>query len=194
MSGKTAPPGTGQEMPVTDVSVMRALAHPVRLALMEHLGVTGPATATECAEVVGQSPSAVSYHLRALARAGLVEAAPGRGDGRERLWRAVASRINLDIGEDDTPELREARQEVLESLLGLDHARARQFLARLDTEPREWQDATLYMYTTLLVTAAELQELGEAIRDLLAPYKPSSRTAAPAGARTVSTLVRALPG
>jgi DNA-binding transcriptional ArsR family regulator len=78
-----------------DAAIMRAMAHPARLALLEHLRNGGPATATECAGVVGLSPSATSYHLRALARAGLVEAAPGRGDGRERLWRITAGRYGL---------------------------------------------------------------------------------------------------
>ncbi len=45
-------------------------ANPARMTILEHLGANGPATATECAELVGLSPSATSYHLRALARAG----------------------------------------------------------------------------------------------------------------------------
>ncbi|HEX3492804.1 MAG TPA: winged helix-turn-helix domain-containing protein, partial [Streptosporangiaceae bacterium] len=107
MSGRAAPDAPGQDgpgpdvpgpdVPVPEIAVMRALAHPARLGLLEHLAETGPATATECAEVVGQSPSAVSYHLRVLARAGLVETAPGRGDGRERLWRRTDDRYQIRI-------------------------------------------------------------------------------------------------
>ena len=59
---------------------------------MEYLSDGHVATATECAEVCGLSPSATSYHLRALAKAGLVEEAPSRGDGRERVWRAARGR------------------------------------------------------------------------------------------------------
>lgn len=181
-------------MQVRDVVVMRALAHPARLALLEHLGQSGPATATECAGVVGLSPSAVSYHLRALARAGLVEAAPGRGDGRERLWRRTAERYEVEGAAGLPPEVREARQELLESLLTRDETRARRYLARIDDEPKEWQDAALYASTTLLMTAGELQALGRAVQELLAPYRRGSRADAPAGARAVSTVVRALPG
>jgi len=68
---------------IRDPQAMRAMAHPARLAIMEFLSDGAGATATECAEVCGLSPSATSYHLRALARAGLVEEAPSRGDGRE---------------------------------------------------------------------------------------------------------------
>jgi DNA-binding transcriptional ArsR family regulator len=194
MSGRAVPSGEHRAVPVRDVLVMRALAHPARLSLMEHLGHSGPATATECAGVVGLSPSAVSYHLRALARAGLVEAAPGRGDGRERLWRRMTERYEIEVGAGVPPEMREARQELLESLLTWDATRARRYLERIDDEPKEWQDAAFFSSTTLLVTAEELQELGRAAWELLAPYRRGSRTDGPAGARAVSAVFRAFPG
>lgn len=172
---------------------MRAMAHPARLALLEHLRNSGPATATECAGVVGLSPSATSYHLRALARAGLVEAATGRGDGRERLWRITAERYKVEGIADLDPEVREALRGLLESLLAWDDARVRRYLAHLDAEPGEWQDAAFFMDTTLQVTAAELTELGQAVDDLLAPYRKGRRTGLPPGTRPVSIAVRALP-
>src|SRR5881296_4668557 len=73
---------------------MRALAHPTRLALLDHLHSVEQATATECAETVGDSPSSCSYHLRALAKWGFVEEGEG-GAGRERPWRAAAARIEF---------------------------------------------------------------------------------------------------
>jgi len=186
------PSGEDRAVPVRDVVVMRALAHPARLALLEHLG-RGPATATGCAGVVGLSPSAVSYHLRALARAGLVEEAPGRGDGRERLWRRMAERYQVDSAQDSSPEMRQARQEFWESLLSWDEARTRQYLARIDEEPQEWQDAGQFASTTLLLTPGELQELGSAVEQLLAPYRRGSRADVPGEARPVLVVVRALP-
>ena len=62
-----AEPGVEPPASTLDAAVMRAMAHPARLALLEHLRNSGPATATECAAVVGLSPSATSYHLRAKA-------------------------------------------------------------------------------------------------------------------------------
>jgi DNA-binding transcriptional ArsR family regulator len=186
---------SGVEQPAStlDAAVMRAMAHPARLALLEHLRNGGPATATECAGVAGLSPSATSYHLRALARAGLVEAAPGRGDGRERLWRIVAGRYGLRGVADLAPEGREALRALMESLVAWDEIRARRYLSRLDDEPGEWQDAAFFMDSTLQVTAAELTALGQAIQDLLAPYRKDRRPAPPPGTRPVSVAVRALP-
>src|SRR5215207_3257321 len=86
----------GYGRPVSDPQALRALAHTGRYAILERLQTRGPATATECAEAAGLSPSACSYHLRLLARHGFVEedtsegATTGRrSDGRERVWRAV---------------------------------------------------------------------------------------------------------
>jgi DNA-binding IclR family transcriptional regulator len=50
------------------------------LIFLQHLVLDGPATATECAEVAGLSPSPCSYHLRALARHGFVEETPSVRD------------------------------------------------------------------------------------------------------------------
>ncbi|MGH3165700.1 MAG: ArsR/SmtB family transcription factor [Trebonia sp.] len=49
---------------------MLEIAHPARLEIWQYIGLEGPVTATECAEVVGLSPSACSYHLRTSRIAG----------------------------------------------------------------------------------------------------------------------------
>jgi len=188
-----AEPGVQQPTSTLDAAVMRAMAHPARLALLEHLRNGGPATATECAGVVGLSPSATSYHLRALARAGLVEAAPGRGDGRERLWRITAGRYEVSGVADLAPEGREALRALLESLLAWDDTRVRRYLSRLDAEPGEWQDAAFFMDSTLLVTAEELTGLSQAVEALIAPYRKDRRPDRLPGTRPVSLAVRALP-
>lgn len=80
----------GNPLQLTDPRMMRALAHPARIAIWQFLGLEGPATATECAEVAGLSPSACSYHLRTLARYGFVEEdLASAADGRQRPWRAT---------------------------------------------------------------------------------------------------------
>src|SRR4051812_47895859 len=94
---------------LSDPKAMRALAHPALLAMLNRLGAEGPATATEVAEAAGVTPSAASYHLRMLAKYGFVEDAPPRGDGRERLWKAVARTLAVDALPDDRPEVREAK-------------------------------------------------------------------------------------
>src|SRR5215217_7648436 len=71
---------------LTDPKAMRALAHPVRLALLEALADAGTLTATEAGERVGKSPANASLHLRQLAKYGYVVEAEG-GTGRKRPWK-----------------------------------------------------------------------------------------------------------
>src|SRR4051812_14232703 len=73
---------------VTDVRALRALAHPLRNRLLGQLRLNGPATASRLGRVVGESSGATSYHLRQLAEYGFVEEVEGRGNARERWWRA----------------------------------------------------------------------------------------------------------
>src|SRR5215471_13180910 len=78
---------------LSDPRAIRALAHPARLAIIEALFSGDELTATECAALTGLSPSATSYHLKALARWGIVEAGQARADGRDRPWKAKGRSI-----------------------------------------------------------------------------------------------------
>ena len=74
---------------LTDPRALRALAHPIRMSLVGLLRVHGPLTATRAGELLGESSASCSFHLRQLAKYGLVEEAGG-GKGRERPWQATA--------------------------------------------------------------------------------------------------------
>jgi DNA-binding transcriptional ArsR family regulator len=74
-------------MQISDPKAITALAHPLRLDLLELLTAIGPATAARCGRILGVPQANCSFHLRQLARYGFVEdAGPGR-DRRERQWR-----------------------------------------------------------------------------------------------------------
>lgn len=80
------------ELPRRDVvraDEMRALAHPLRQRILDHLAFAGSASATSLARELGESTGATSYHLRQLARFGFVEPDRARSRGRERWWRIV---------------------------------------------------------------------------------------------------------
>src|SRR5437868_14876227 len=70
---------------------LRALAHPLRLQLLQVLHAEGPATASQLARRLGESSGAASYHLRALHRARVVDEAELR-KGRERGCQGPADR------------------------------------------------------------------------------------------------------
>jgi len=179
---------------ITDPKVMRALAHPARIAIIEHLGSTGAVvTATECAELVGLSPSATSYHLRELAKYGLVEQAPSRGDARERVWRSTTSGFNVD-GDLAEPETRASMKALVDVYLNRDFARLRDWMARQHEEPKAWQEASALMGPMLLLNAEELVEVNRQVQEVLAPYRRRDRMAdAPADARPVAVHYAAFP-
>ncbi|RKE22812.1 helix-turn-helix domain-containing protein [Streptomyces sp. TLI_171] len=81
---------------LTDPRALRAYAHPTRMALVGLLRREGPLTATRAAELLGtESVASCSFHLRQLAKYGLVEEAGG-GHGREKPWRATAAFTSWD--------------------------------------------------------------------------------------------------
>jgi DNA-binding transcriptional ArsR family regulator len=180
------------QLTIRDPQVMRAVAHPARIAILEHLTDVDSATATECASVCGLSPSATSYHLRALAKVGLVEEAPSRGDGRERVWRAPMHGFMIDTDDSD-PEAVSAAISVLEIVLGRDEEQMRSWMNRAHEVPKEWSDAIGLTRHQLMITAEELKDLQAAVADLLKPYGRSTRTDSPPGARKVAALFRAFP-
>ncbi|HWM96997.1 MAG TPA: winged helix-turn-helix domain-containing protein, partial [Streptosporangiaceae bacterium] len=140
---KTAEPGMpGNPVTITDPRMMRALAHQGRIAIWTHLGLHGPATATECAEIAGLSPSACSYHLRTLAKYGFVEEDPdSAADGRERPWRARLLAFNMR----DTPGAPAATQVasrlLVENMRAAAEENRARYLNRMSEYPADWQAA-----------------------------------------------------
>lgn len=145
---------------------MRALAHPTRLALLDHLHAAGQATATECSEFVEESPSSCSYHLRALARWGFVEEATG-GAGRERPWRATATRIEFPSDGHEATVLRD-------ELVARQQQRVRDSLRNEHALPPAWRRAAQTSAATLELTTRELEQLGERFEALLDEYRGRS--------------------
>lgn len=178
---------------ITDPRGIRALAHPARLAIIDALYLgREELTATQCAELTGLSPSATSYHLRALERFGLVERAGSSGDGRERPWRAAGTR--LDLLSDDPRASSAAETALLDLVLERDRAAVRAFVAQQAGEPVEWRDATDISTTEPWVTPAELRELTAEIQGAMTRFRDRRLVEnRPPGARRVRVTLVAVP-
>jgi DNA-binding transcriptional ArsR family regulator len=169
-----------------DVTAVRALAHPLRLRILDLLRFDGPATATMLAARVGESSGSTSYHLRQLARHGFIEEAPKRG-GRERWWRYEERRSGI-AGNADSPSVR--------TLLGELLSRESYALDRyLSASPRDpaWDDAAFFQTKALMLTASELKELSEVLDEALAGFNAAARDDAPAEALPVRFLAFGFP-
>lgn len=77
--------------PVHDARVLRAIAHPTRNRILGELTAAGPLRAADVARILDLPANQASFHLRQLAKYGLVEPAPDQArDGRDRVWRLVS--------------------------------------------------------------------------------------------------------
>lgn len=177
---------------ITDPARIRALAHPVRLALLDHLGDVAEATATECAEAIGESPASCSFHLRTLEKYGFIERAESRG--REKPWRVVSA--GLDLRPDpEIPGSLHALQAVAALGLESEFLRAREFFAHADAEPDLWVQASTFTRSTFWATAEELAELSRDLQTITDRFEgrhtdPSKR---PPGARFSRMMALAHP-
>ena len=172
---------------------MRALSHPARWRALDYLGTVDEATATECARAVGITPSAMSYHLRALAKVGMVDEADGRGDGRERLWRRKRHGFSISAGHRAPEAARAAEDAMSEAVIVVEDQRIREWLARRHDEPQEWYDASAISESAPYLTVEELAELNRKVQELLTPYEKRGRKGRPDGARRTQIVWRSFP-
>mgnify|MGYP001197199701 CR=1 FL=1 len=81
---------------IDDPVTLRAIAHPVRQQILSALGVQEFARAADLAQLLGEPANSVSFHLRTLAKAGLIVEAPELArDRRGRVWRRTAGRLEI---------------------------------------------------------------------------------------------------
>ncbi len=179
---------------VTDPRTLRALTHPVRIALLEALSLEGPRTATQVGEIIGESPTTCSFHLRQLAKYGFVEEAGG-GKGRARPWRMTSIGMRFASSHDDR-ETEIATGMLVRLLRERQLERYRTWRDTKPTYPRAWREAAGDSEYIFYLTAEELNELKTEVAELLAPRflerltDPSTR---PADAVPVEMLVFAYP-
>lgn len=83
-------PATRAPQLLRDPRVLRALAHPIRNQILGIFNAVGPLRAADVAEELGIAPNLASFHLRQLAKYGLIQEAPEAArDKRDRVWKLV---------------------------------------------------------------------------------------------------------
>jgi len=178
---------------LTDPRTMRAVAHPVRIALLEALATEGPLTATQAGELIGESPTTCSFHLRQLAKYGFIEEAGG-GPGRQRPWRLIYTGLRFSDVSDDV-ETRVAARALHRVLRDLYISRIEQGEElRIDLPP-EWQEATGSSEYLLYLCPDELRALDEQLRATLLQYQERlrDRSKRPRGSLPIELILFAYP-
>jgi DNA-binding transcriptional ArsR family regulator len=139
---------------IIDARAMRALAHPLRVALLDAIRRDGQITATRAAELLGESPGNMSWHLQTLAKYGFVEET-GEGRGRSRPWRATSPGHVMQTGTGD-PERDTAGDALARTLLDRTFAQVQEWWSLRHTYPPEWERAAFMSDAVTYLTAPEM--------------------------------------
>jgi predicted transcriptional regulator len=191
-AGQVKPDDTGT-VNLTNPKAMRALAHPVRIALLEILGIGATLTATQASEMLGESPANCAFHLRTLAKYGLVREAGG-GRGRERPWVAAHRSFNISPYDQKDKQTELAALTLAGVWLERWLDRIRQVFTR-NSWPDGWADVVRANRHTQFLTPEETNQVAEEIAEIFRRYEdrrydPSLR---PAGALPAEFILFGFP-
>lgn len=166
---------------VTDVASLRALAHPLRAALLASLRMHGPATASELGRRHTETSGATSYHLRQLARFGFVEEDSEQRSRRERRWRATHPATVWQTTDFlDDPAGREAADWIARRMINV-HARAvERWIVERPHAARAWVEASTSNDYLLRLTPDALVRLTAGFSDLMRQAEAESADTAEA--------------
>jgi len=177
---------------LTDPGALRALAHPARLTIVDELYEGGERTASELGELTGLTASAMSYHLRALERWGIVERAGPSQDGRERPWRAAGR--SLSLVSDSSPLSVAAADVIAGGYLQQFREELRRWSLVEDAESKTLREAAGMSRSSLWLTEEEVEAFSAELKALTERYEAGrSGVEHPAGARRVVCLFGIVP-
>jgi hypothetical protein len=164
---------------------LRALAHPLRWQLIDLLDSTGQATATQCAEALGETVASCAYHLGILGKYGYARQVAGH-PGREKPWELTEIPQNLSSAGADPASAPEAEAAV-DAFLDHELTKLKNRFRQLAHEPAEWREGSGVLGETAWLTAAELSATWAAMKDLVLKFADRGRDPSrrPEGAREV---------
>lgn len=168
------PPPESSSRTRSSGTALRVLAHPLRSRLLAYLRVHGPASASDLARELGTNSGATSYHLRELARVGLINDSD-LSAGRRRVWQAAGgTSAGLSPYQDSEDPLDEDEKSVAQwlSLDYLEHFsdRARGWVEQRDEWSPAWHVAGLEDHL-VQVSAEQLTALRAELIEVLQRYR-----------------------
>jgi DNA-binding transcriptional ArsR family regulator len=162
-----------------DMTGLKALAHPLRVRILDALSTYGPFTASGLAERLGESSGSTSYHLRQLEKHGFVREDATRGSARERWWER--SPDGIAIIETDFE-------------LGAPIALLRDFLRNGSTQlEKRWFEAATINTLNLRLTSEQLAQLVAEVETITERYAALYKKSDVPGSRPVQIQLNAFP-
>lgn len=182
---------SAERVVLRDPRAIKALAHPARLAVIDELFAGRKLTATECGEIAGLSASAMSYHLRALEKWGIVRRSEATTDGRERPWEAAGEGLMIDSAE---PRASAAGEAILVARqLDRERADILGWFSSRDEAASSWYDSSIIGNAMTWLSHDEAKQLSEALSDLVARLPRRAAEQAPPGAKRVRVSFSVVP-
>jgi predicted ArsR family transcriptional regulator len=179
-----------EQRPAHDATVLRAIAHPLRNRILDEVTVRGTARAADVAQALGVPANQASFHLRQLAKYGLVEEAPEEArDRRDRVWRATSpDGLRLSV---DQLERQPGGRAAVSVWKRQASAWAHQLVDQAHYGERQKDTEVVIEETSLRLTKEQAMKLSEDLDQVLSTWR---RTAEPAeGARTYSLYLMLQP-
>ncbi len=147
-------------------AALRALAHPLRIRILDLLPSRGPLTASKLGEIVGESSGSTSYHLRQLAKHGLVREVEGKGTARERWWERTPGGFSISSAGKDSAAGRQTAEAVNMEFLRLRNERVMAFVRagqEADEETLEsWLGTATFVTANKWATPEQMKAVVEA--------------------------------
>jgi len=172
---------------VSDVSTLKALASVIRRRILSFLEENGQATSADVARALGESSGTTSYHLRLLARHGLVREVES-ASRRERWWCKVPLDLRFPpVDENVPPAERDAHLDLHRQRLTEDLAQLSGLLHKDDPADLAW---TRMSRSSVRVSRAQLDELGAEFQALVARYAALAGDGQADGASEATALVQ----
>lgn len=181
---------------VLSAATIKALAHPLRIRLLDELAMFGPNTASGLGERLGESSGATSYHLRQLEKHQLVQEVAGRGTARERWWERTPEPIATPDPSRLAPGSAErlATQLVSDEWIRNRERNHHEFLSEGEgVFGSAWVDASTTDTTNLRLTSDELRTLVAELEATIDRAVAAHRAQPSPGARPVQIQLAAFP-
>jgi DNA-binding transcriptional ArsR family regulator len=156
-----------------DAPTLKALAHPMRVQMLRILQLRDEVSGTSLADELGETTGATSYHLRQLARHGLVEQCPSpEGESRQKWWRLAVDQIHMsgfDFMAND--ETREAVSFLLREYTADRSRKLTNWYATATQWPEAWQRASSDADGSIDLNPTQTRALADEMAALLTRYR-----------------------
>lgn len=156
---------------MTDIVTLRAVHHPTRRRIIDHLHLYGPCQVGTLARALDQQVGSISHHLRMLERAGVVEAAPELAvDGRTSWWRIAPGSISWSVDDFDAPADRVQAKAAERANIDHQLGRLARWKQRAEQAGTAWRRAAFSSDFGALATAEELADLSVRLQQTVAAW------------------------